>query len=61
MLAQVKKQGVLSTQSLISPSIQGGPTVLRPSIDRHSIEVRSIRADFGSFPTLARLGTIGSI
>ena len=36
-------------------------TVLRSSIDQRSIEVRSIRADFRPFTTLAQLGTIGSI
>ena len=34
--------------------------VLRRSIVRHSIEVRSAGADFGLFPTLDPFGTIGS-
>ena len=35
--------------------------VLRRSIVWHSIEFHSTGADFGSFPTLDRFGTIGSI
>ena len=34
--------------------------VLRPSIDRSSLESRSARADFGSIATFDLFGTIGS-